>query len=93
MKLSIEYLKKSEKFFAKNSHILSKTDTSKLIVSAVKKIVLEEDINIDVKKLKGNLSQYYRIRKGKIRVLFELTDEKVIVKVIVNDIDFRGDVY
>jgi len=93
MNLEIEYLKKPEKFFAKNSSVLSKDETNNLIGKAVKKIVLQEIINIDVKKLKGNLSRYYRIRQGKVRILFELLNNKIIVKAIVNDIDFRGDVY
>jgi len=93
MNLEIEYLKKPEKFFAKNSRVLSKDETNNLIGKAVKKIVLQEIINIDVKKLKGNLSRYYRIRQGKVRILFELLNNKIIVKAIVNDIDFRGDVY
>jgi mRNA interferase RelE/StbE len=93
MRIEIEYLKKSQKFFAKNSHLLSKSNSSQLIVKAIKKILLHEDINVDIKKLQGNLSNYYRIRQGKIRILFELDNDKIIVKAIVNDIDFRGDVY
>jgi len=93
MKIEIEYLKKPEKFFAKNSHILSKENSNQLIIKGIKKVVLNEDINVDIKKLQGNLSQYYRIRRSKIRILVELQNNTVIVKAIVNDIDFRGDVY
>jgi len=93
MKIEIEYLKKPHKFFAKNSHILTRTQSSQLIIKAIKKIVLNENINVDVKNLKGNLKEYYRVRQGKVRILFELQNNKIIVKAIVNDIDFRGDVY
>ncbi|MFK5975126.1 MAG: hypothetical protein QM493_01340 [Sulfurovum sp.] len=93
MKLEIEYLKKSEKFFLKNNNILSKVDSTNLIIKAVKKLILKENINIDIKKLKGNLSRYHRIRQGKVRILFELINNKIIIKAIVMDIDFRGDVY
>lgn len=93
MNLEIVYLKKADKFFLKNSHTLSKEKSKELILKAVKKIVKNEDVNIDIKQLKGNLQKYYRIRSGKVRILFELVDEQIIIKAIVNDIDFRGDIY
>jgi len=93
MRLEIEYLKKADKFFKLNNHILSKDRAKELIIKAVKKIILKEDINIDLKHLKGELKNYYRIRQGKIRILFKIDGDKIIVKVIINDIDFRGDVY
>lgn len=49
MNLKIIYLKKANKFFLKNSHILSEEETDNLLIKAVKKIVSKEDINIDVK--------------------------------------------
>ncbi|KIM13013.1 MAG: hypothetical protein KU38_02935 [Sulfurovum sp. FS08-3] len=93
MKIEIEYLKKPHKFFAKNSHILTKAQSNQLIIKAIKKILLIEDINVDVKNLKGNLKDYYRVRQGKVRILFEFQNNTIIIKAIVNDIDFRGDVY
>ena len=93
MNLEIQYLKKVDKFFSKNSHILSKEKTKELIIKSVKKIVLKEDINIDVKQLKGDLQKYYRIRFGKIRILFELENDEIKIITIVTDVDFRGDVY
>ena len=92
MKLEVIYLKKAEKFFSKN-HILKKSEATKLVAKACKKIFLHEDVNIDLKRLKGNLNNFYRIRYKDIRILFELKDEKIIVKAIVNDIDFRGSIY
>ncbi|MEA3229158.1 MAG: hypothetical protein U9P38_08825 [Campylobacterota bacterium] len=93
MILEIEYLKKADKFFAKNSNTLSKEKSTQLIVKSVKKIIQKEDINIDVKQLKGGFTNYYRIRVGKIRILFELENNEVKIIAIVNEIDFRGDVY
>jgi len=44
----------------------------------------------DVKKLKG-FKNRFRIRKGKIRIVYEVLPEEF--KVIVWDINFRGRVY
>ena len=93
MKLEIIYLKKADKFFIKNSNILSKIKVKELIIKAVKKIIKKEDINIDVKRLQGNFNHFYRIRNGKIRILFELENNEIKIIAIINDIDFRGDVY
>jgi len=93
MNLEIIYLKKTDKFFSKNSNTLTKEKSNKLIIKAVKKITLNEDINIDLKQLKGNFQNYYRIRQGKVRILFELMNDKIIIQALVNDIDFRGDIY
>lgn len=50
-----------------------------------------ENINIDLKKLEGSWSGYYRLRKGKLRVIFRINKiEKII---LVEKVDFRGDVY
>ena len=93
MNLEIQYLKRVDKFFAKNSHILSKEKTKDLVVKSIKKIIFKEDINIDVKQLKGDLELYYRVRSGKIRILFELENNNVKIIAIVSGIDFRGDIY
>jgi len=93
MTLEVQYLKRADKFFAKNSHTLSKEKSTQHIIKSIKKIVLKEDINIDVKQLKGNFKNHYRVRMGKIRILFELENNEVKIIAIVNDIDFRGDVY
>jgi len=93
MKLEIIYLRKADKFFIKNSNILSKIKVKEFIIKAVKKIIKKEDINVDVKRLQGNLNNFYRIRSGKIRILFELENNEIKIIAIINDIDFRGDVY
>ena len=93
MNLEIEYLKKADKFFIKNSTTLSKEKSRELIIKSVKKILQNEDTNVDVKQLKENLQKYYRIRSGKVRILFELIDGQITVTAIVNDVEFRGNVY
>lgn len=69
MKIKISYLKNADKFLAKNTAI-TKSQIDDLLVQSAKKLIYKENTNIDLKRLKGNLSDFYRIRKGKIRVLF-----------------------
>ena len=73
--------------------IHSQKKSTQLVVKSIKKILFKEDINIDVKQLKGNFKNFYRVRVGKIRILFELNNNEIKIIAIVNDIDFRGDIY
>lgn len=93
MNLEFVFRKKADKFFSKNAHILDKQTSKELLIKAVRKIILQEDINIDIKKLKGELSHLYRIRQNKIRIVFEIINNEVIVQLIIEDIDFRGNIY
>jgi mRNA interferase RelE/StbE len=50
-----------------------------------------EQINVDVRKLKGEWKGYLRIRKGKLRVIFSVDfSERVLY---VERADFRGKAY
>jgi len=49
------------------------------------------NINIDVKKLKGEWAGYYRIRKGKIRIIIK--PDNASGSIFVDAVDFRGNVY
>ena len=93
MNLEFIYCKRADKFLSKNPHLLNKNTVRELLIKAVKKIILREDINIDVKKLKGELSHFYRIRQNKIRIVFEIIDNEVLVQLFVEDVDFRGNIY
>jgi mRNA interferase RelE/StbE len=46
---------------------------------------------LDIKKLKGNWQGFFRMRVGKIRVIFTIQDD--FNELLVYEIDFRGDVY
>jgi mRNA interferase RelE/StbE len=48
-------------------------------------------VNIDLKRLVGEWEGYYRLRKGRLRIIFELN--KIDKVLFVDRIDFRGDVY
>jgi len=50
-----------------------------------------ENINLDLKKLSGEWEGYYRLRKERIRIIFE--PNRIDKVLFVDRIDFRGDVY
>lgn len=97
MILKILYSKQAKKFLDKNKAVISEEKVESLALKAVRKIVKSEDINIDLKALKGDWKGYYRIRFGNIRIIFNLenkTDESNITIVFfTNEIDYRGNVY
>jgi len=68
---------------------LSEKEKTKLkeLLSSLKKGVL---LNIDVKKLKGR-DDIFRIRKGKIRVIFRKTENEIKILSLErrNDITYR----
>ena len=91
--IKITYLKKADKFLKKHSNTISEDDVDNLVILAVKKIVFELDVNINLKTLKGNLKGKYRIRKGKIRVIIDIQQSEIIIESIIEDINFRGNIY
>ena len=87
MKWRIDYSKEADKF-------IQKQDIREEVREELKKFFKKskgENINIDVKKLSGVWAGYYRIRKGKLRIIFEVNKTEKIL--FVEKVDFRGDVY
>jgi mRNA interferase RelE/StbE len=87
MKWTIEYSKRASDFIEKQG-IYDKVRGS--VMDFVLKIS-GSNINIDVKKLKGEWAGHYRIRKGSIRVIIKVDIESRII--FVDIVDFRGNVY
>jgi len=88
MNWKIDFSKESLKFMEVNNidedHIVS------CIIKSIKRLK-GESVNIDIKKMKGEWKDFYRIRLGKTRVLVSLDfDNK---HVYIDRIDFRGNVY
>lgn len=88
MKWKIDYSKTVVKFIKKHS---IKMDVSNEIRKFLLKLVKNEDVNVDFKKLDGLWKGYYRLRKGKLRIIFSLDNIKH--SLFVEKIDYRGDVY
>jgi len=90
--IEIQYLKKANKFLAKNSNMITKNDVDALIIKAIRKIFKNEDINIDLKSM-STMESYYRIRKGNIRIIFYIDENDELIVSVVETIGYRGDVY
>ena len=87
MKWSIEYSKRANAFIEEHG-IRDKVRDS--IIGFILRIT-GANINIDIKKLKGEWAGYYRIRKGKIRIVLKSNIESS--SIFVDIVDFRGNVY
>ena len=87
MKWRIDYSRHAEKFIEKqNIHIEVREELKRFLMK-----MKGENVNIDLKKLSGEWGSHYRLRKGKLRIIFE--PNKTDKVLFVERIDFRGDVY
>jgi len=88
MNWQIDFSINSLKFLKKNNL------KENFIIEEVKLVLRKfkgENININVKKLKGEWKGFYRIRSGKIRIIAEFQFEQN--RVYIEEIDWRGNIY
>jgi len=88
MNWRINFSKDSLKFLDKNN--LSKTVILEKIKLALQKFK-GENVNINIKKLRGEWEKFYRIRDGKLRIIVEFQFE--CFQIYIEQIDWRGNVY
>ncbi|MBI4087684.1 MAG: type II toxin-antitoxin system RelE/ParE family toxin [Candidatus Liptonbacteria bacterium] len=88
MNWNVSFTSRALKFLDANK--ISNEEIFELVRKALRKF-RGENINIDVKKLKGEWVGFYRIRKGNLRVIaeFDFDNRSILVEVI----DWRGGVY
>ena len=87
MKWRIDYSRDAEKFIEKqNIRVEVREELRKFLMK-----MKGENVNLDLKKLSGEWEGYYRLRKGRIRIIFE--PNRIDKVLFVDRIDFRGDVY
>ncbi len=83
----IQYTKAAEKFFTVHEDVRIKYE------EAVKSLMFgEHPESVDVKRIKGKRSTYYRIRLGEWRVIYTIIDGRIIV-IMTLLAGARGDVY
>ena len=87
MRYFLDYKKPAEKFFEKHEDVREEYETAlDIFMTGV------SSKKVDVKTIKGKRNEYYRMRIGKWRVIFMITDGIVTV-VSVLLAGSRGDVY
>jgi mRNA interferase RelE/StbE len=87
MKWEIGFSREAEKFLKRKS---IRPEVVAEITKFLKRMKGKQ-ISVDVKKLKGDWQGFYRIRKGELRIIFELDfDEHLIY---IARVDHRGGVY
>ncbi len=91
--IKLTYLKKAKKFLDKNKSVINENQVDDLVIKFIKRYFYKCDENIDYKALQGNLKDYFRIRKGNIRIIIKVIDEEIIIETIIEDIGFRGKIY
>lgn len=87
MKWNVEYSKRAKDFIEKHG-------IENKIRDSIRNFILRitgSNINIDAKKLKGDWEGYYRIRKGKVRIILKVDNKSK--SIFVDAVDFRGSVY
>ena len=87
MKWRIDYSRNAEKFIESQNIRAEVSEQLKRFLMKMK----GGNVNIDLRKLSGEWEGYYRLRKGRLRIIFEI--DKTDQVLFVDRIDFRGDVY
>lgn len=88
MKWRIDFSTDSLKFLRKNN--LQEDFSIEKIKLALRKFK-GEDVNINIKKLRGEWEGFYRIRSGKLRIIVEFQFD--YCRAYIEEIDWRGGVY
>jgi mRNA interferase RelE/StbE len=88
MTWKVDFSSRALQFLRENN--LTEESVLEKIRLAVRKF-RAEDVNIDIKKLKGNWQGFYRIRSGRIRIIVEFEFE--FQRAYIEAIDWRGRVY
>ncbi len=89
IKFSRDAIKFLEKITEKDKErIRQKT---KILVISIEEQGIIPFRELDIKKLSGEWSEFFRMRIGKIRIIFRI--DRKADSILVYEIDFRGDVY
>jgi addiction module RelE/StbE family toxin len=91
--MKIKLSKSASKFLKKlddtsRENVIGKIGTLKTCLETQKVYPPEE---LDIKKLKGELKGFSRIRVGKMRIIFQI--RSATNEIFIYDINYRGNVY
>ena len=82
-------LAKQATIFSEKNHI-SKEQIFNIVILAVRNFQ-GEVVSVDIRKMKGEWEGFYRIRKGKWRLIAEFNFDSN--SVFIENIDWRGNIY
>ena len=88
MRWHIKFAKRATIFSDKNN--ISKEQMFGIIILAIRNFQ-GEVVSIDIRKMKGEWEGFYRIRKGKWRLIAEFDFDSN--SVFIEDVDWRGNIY
>ncbi|MEK9181562.1 MAG: hypothetical protein AAB786_00915 [Patescibacteria group bacterium] len=88
MKWHIDLAKHANTFIKVNN--IPKEHIFDVVADAIKNFQ-GEVVSIDIKKMRGSWEGFYRIRKGKWRIIAEFNFNNN--SVFIEDIDWRGNIY
>lgn len=88
MNWQVSFSVRAEKFLERNN--LPREKIFELIKAALQKF-RGEDINIDIRKMRGRWEGFHRIRKGELRIIAEFNFDNL--SVFIEVIDWRGGAY
>lgn len=91
--MQVKLSKSAKKFLNKldsnsRSNVIAKLGILKVCLETQKIYPPEE---LDIKKLKGKLAGFSRIRVGKIRIIFQIRSDTN--QIFIYDINYRGNIY
>ena len=90
MRWTLRYTKQALKFLKKTSEA-SVESIDPYIRKAINKVILRQQTNINIQKMKGQWKGFYRIREGDLRIILKFEVDKQVV--LIYRIGWRGDVY
>ena len=88
MTFRIDFSKESLKFI--NNNDIEENDIIEDVFKVVEKLK-GKNVNIDLKKMRGEWKGFYRLRLGKKRIIFQIDFNAK--EIFIDRIDFRGVVY
>lgn len=89
MKWKIKYSKRAIDFLRRENIEIGEVEI--LVVRSIRKLFLGKSEAVDIKKMKGNWKGYYRIRRGKMRIIVRFNHAERVA--YVERVGWRGKVY
>ena len=88
MKWAIDFTHDAEKFLERDR--IDREEIFRMLQGAVQKFKGEE-VNINIRKLKGRWLGFYRVKRGDLRIIASFDFDRL--RIFIDQIDWRGNAY